>query len=86
MNILINKLPSSVTVNGVIYNIETDYRAAVQMAIMIEKGEQNPFALCKPFFPNGFPLDIAGMVEAVIYFFRGGEETTEEEKEPKQTN
>lgn len=84
MNILVDKLPSSVKVGGAVYEIETDYRAAVQMSIMIEKGEQNPFKLCKPFFPNGFPNNITGMVEAVLYFFRGGEETEKNTSIPQK--
>lgn len=73
MNILTNDLPSSVEVNGIVYDIETDFRAAVKMALMVEKGEQNPFKLCEPFFPNGTPRNIGGAVEAVLFFFRGGE-------------
>lgn len=74
MNILINDLPSSVEVNGIVYDIETDYRAAVEMALMVERGEKNPFLLCKPFFPGGIPQDISGAVEAVLFFFRCGED------------
>lgn len=88
MNILTDILPSKIECNGSVFELETDYRAAVKMAVMIEKGEKDPVELCKPFFPNGFPKDIQGMVEAVIYFFRGGEKPTEkEEKEtPKPQN
>lgn len=73
MNILTDSLPSSVKVGGITYDIETDYRAAVKMALMVERGEKNPFLLCKPFFPKGLPKDINGAVEAALFFFRGGE-------------
>lgn len=83
MNILTEKLPSSVKVGATTFDIETDFRAGVSFSLMIESGEDNIYKLCEPFFPDGLPLDISGAVEAVIYFFRGGD--VSEESEPKQT-
>lgn len=84
MNILLDKLPSSVKVGGVFYEIETDYRAAVKLSLMVEKGEKNPFKLCKPFFPKGLPSDIGGAVEAVLFFFRGGVEAEKDTNAPQK--
>ncbi len=84
MNILTDALPKCVRVGTTVFEIETDFRASVSFAIMMENGEENVLELCKPFFPDGFPLDIAGAVEAIIYFFRGGEKT--EEEPHKKTN
>lgn len=84
MNILLDKLPSSVNVGGVVYEIETDYRAAVEMALMVERGEKNPFLLCKPFFPGGIPKDINGAVEAVLFFFRCGEDAEKHTASPQK--
>lgn len=85
MNILTDFLPLSVKVGNETYNIVTDFRAGISFALMVESGEQDVFKLCAPFFPNGLPRDIKGAVEAIIYFFRGGEETEEkaESKAPK---
>lgn len=77
MNILLDKLPSRVEVNGSVFDIETDYRAAVKFSLMIEKGEENIVKLFEPFFPKAFPTDLHNMTEAVLYFFRGGEEANE---------
>lgn len=77
MNILTDILPSSVKVGNSTIDIVTDFRAGVAFSLMVESGEQDVFKLCAPFFPNGLPRDISGAVEAVIYFFRGGEETEE---------
>ena len=78
MNILLNKLPSSVEADGFVFNIETDYRAAVKFSLMIEKGEENIYKLCEPFFPRGFPPgELDSMIEAVLYFYRAGEEKKE---------
>lgn len=84
MNILTDKLPTSITVGGVVYEIETDYRAAVQLSLMVERGEKNPLKLCKPFFPKGFPKEIDGAVKAVLFFFRGGDEVKAETKAPQK--
>lgn len=84
MNILTDYLPSSVKIGDTSFDIETDFRAGVSFSLMIETGEDNIYKLCKPFFPNGLPLDIKGAVEAVIFFFRGGDIT--EDNAPKQSN
>ena len=73
MNILTDYLPSSVKVGNSTFDIETDFRAGVSFYCMVEAGEDDFYKLCAPFFPNGLPLDIAGAVEAVIYFLRCGE-------------
>ena len=84
MNILTDYLPSSVNIGETSFDIVTDFRAGVSFFLMIETGEDNIYKLCKPFFPNGIPLDIGGAVEAVLFFLRGGEIT--EDNTPKQSN
>lgn len=84
MNILTDYLPSSVKVGNSTFDIQTDFRAGVSFALMVEAGEDDLYKLCKPFFPKGLPLDVSGAVEAVIYFFRGGEKI--EDNAPKQSS
>ena len=84
MNILTDYLPSSVKIGDSTYIIETDFRAGISFSLMIEAGENNIYKLCSPFFPKGLPFDVSGAVEAVIYFFRGGEKI--ENNAPKQPN
>lgn len=81
MNILTDFLPYSVKVGTSTFDIETSYRAGISFSLMVEAGENDIRKLCAPFFPNGLPYDIAGAVEAVIFFYRGGEKT--EENAPK---
>ena len=81
MNILTDYLPSSVKVGNSTFDIETDFRAGVSFSLMVEAGESDILKLCSPFFPKGLPLDISGAVEAVLYFFRGGEKI--EDNAPK---
>lgn len=77
MNILTDFLPSSVNVGHSTFEIETDFRAGISFSLMVEKGEKDLHKLCAPFFPNGMPFDVGGAVEAVLYFFRGGESVDE---------
>ena len=77
MNILIDRLPTSVKIGNTTFDIETDYRAGISFSLMIEKGENSVYKLCEPFYPQGLPSDIGGAVEAAILFFRGGEEIDE---------
>lgn len=53
MNILTGALPSSVEINGISFEIETDFRAGITFELLIKKGEENINALLSPFFPNG---------------------------------
>jgi len=80
MNILTDYLPESVKVGKTTFELETDFRAGVSFYLMIEAGEESPFKLCTPFFPNGIPRDINGAVDAVIYFLSGGK--SEEDNAP----
>ena len=73
MNILTEHLPSLIEVENTTFKLETDFRAGIKFSLMIEAGEDNIYKLCTPFFPEGLPLDINKAVEAVIFFFRGGE-------------
>lgn len=75
MNILTDRLPNTIKVGAVNFDIVTDFRAGVNFSLLIEKGEDNIFNLCKPFLPNGLPRNVVGAVEAVLWFYRGGEET-----------
>lgn len=84
MNILTDYLPSSVKVGNSMFDIVTDFRAGVSFSLMIEAGETNLYKLCTPFFPKGTPKDINGAVEAILYFYRGGE-VTENEAPAKNT-
>lgn len=85
MNILTDQLPNGAEAGGVKYILDTDFRAGIKFAVMLEKGEQNAFNLLKPFFPQGIPQDINGALEAVIYFYACGNvpkdtETAKKEK------
>lgn len=83
-NILIDKLPRLVRVGDKIYKLETDFRAGISFALMVEAGQDDFFELCRPFFPEGLPDDMNGAVEAVLWFYHSGEKPEKEtnKKEP----
>ena len=83
MNILIDRLPSAVTVDGHRYQMETDYRAAVAFELLVDDGVENLAELMRPFYPQGISGDAAAAVEAALWFYRGGEELPEEKPKKK---
>lgn len=80
MNILIDRLPNSATVNGRRYPIATDYRAAVAFELMIDEGVDNLVELLSPFYPTGLPEDAKAATEAALWFYRCGENAPEKEE------
>ena len=87
MNILTDRLPSVVSVNGIRYQLETDYRAAVAFELLVDSGEERLAELLKPFYPHGYPPNVEGAVEAALWFYRGGDDipeaTDKKEKKPR---
>ena len=82
MNVLIDRCPNVITMNGHRYQVETDYRAAVAFEIMADKGEEDIYKLMSPFYPQGFP-GTEEAVEAALWFYRCGEDLPKEK--PKKT-
>lgn len=80
MNILTDRLPSAVAVNGIRYSFETDYRAAVKFELLVENGVEDIDELLAPFYPQGIPGNVADATEAALWFFRCGEELPEEKE------
>ena len=83
MNILIDRLPSAVSVDGNRYQLETDYRAAVAFELLVDDGVENLAELMRPFYPHGISGDATAAVEAALWFYRGGEELPEEKPKKK---
>lgn len=79
MNILLDRLPDTVAINGHRYPIETDYRAAVEFELLIEKGVDDLRELLELFYPHGIAGPIEGAVEAALWFYRCGQDAPEVE-------
>lgn len=81
MNILIDRLPNSVTVRGRRYPLETDYRAAVAFELMVDEGVDDLAELLSPFYPAGLPVNAEAATEAALWFYRCGEPAPEKKEE-----
>lgn len=73
MNILTNALPSSVDINGINFEIETDFRAGIIFELLIQKGEEDINALLSPFFPKGIKKECwqDGLKAAELFYCCG---------------
>lgn len=83
MNVLIDRLPSAIAIDNVRYTPETDYRAAITFEMLVDAGTENIDKLMRPFYPNGIPENAEAAVEAALWFYRCGEELTEEKPKKK---
>lgn len=83
MNILIDRLPSAVSIGRNRYQLETDYRAAVAFELLVDEGVENVGELMRPFYPHGFPDNVEEAVEAALWFYRCGEELPKEQPKKK---
>ena len=83
MNLLTDRLPERVKVGRSIFELNTDFRAGVSFELMAEAGETDYKKLLRPFFDE-IPKDIAGALEAALWFYRCGQEP--EEKVEKKVN
>ena len=83
MNVLIDRLPSAIAIDGKRYTPETDYRAAIAFEMLVDAGTENLMELMRPFYPNGIPENAEAAVEAALWFYRCGEELTEEKPKKK---
>ena len=83
MNILIDRLPNAVTVDGIRYQPETDYRAAIAFELLVDAGEEDFYNLMRPYYPHGLPANAEAAVEAALWFYRCGEDLPEEKPKKK---
>lgn len=73
-NILTQTLPTRIETENGIFEPVTDFRAGIEFEIMVENGEQDIFKLMKPYYPNGLPKQATDAINAVLWFYRCGEE------------
>ncbi len=73
MNILVDVLPYSVSIGGVEYQIETDFRTSILFELMMQDSELSDEDKLKGalmmYFPEKIPEDIGGAVEAIVWFY-----------------
>nr|WP_321026287.1 bacteriophage Gp15 family protein [Clostridium neonatale] len=85
-SILINKLPVDVNINGVLYNINSDYRTSIIFAKIIEENELTEDIIIKIlelYYPI-IPEDIEQAINYIFWFYTCGK-TKEEKSNSKST-
>ena len=80
MNILTDILPEKVRANNTVFEIDTDFRASISFALMVETGEKDTKKLLSPFYPQGIPTDLEGATTAALWFYHGGKIATDKEQ------
>ncbi len=83
MNILIDVLPESVTVNGDEYPIRTDFRIAMMFEILMQDDSIEPKEKARKalqLFYEDIPWDLEGAVKAILWFYKCGREENSQKK------
>lgn len=80
-NILLETLPTKVQTKNGTFEPITDFRASIEFEIMVDKGEEDPYKLLRPYYPNGLPEQEIGALEAALWFYQCG--NTERKDTPK---
>lgn len=77
MNLLIDRLPSSVWIKDAEYEIRSDFRISILFELMFQDPEvteaQRTSKAMELYFPK-IPGDIEEAVEAILWFYRGGKD------------
>lgn len=73
MNILLEKLPKSVLIDGLEYRINYDFRIMLEVDGYISSGEDDALEKCLTLFYGTIPYNIEEATEKLIWFYRCGE-------------
>lgn len=85
MNILLDRLPDTVTIGECEYPIDTDFRAGIEFELAVQRGENSLEAWLSPWFGRYYPKDIDGAIKAAVWFYSCGKtaDITQDEKPGK---
>lgn len=82
MNVLINKLPTALKVDGEIYKINSDYRTCLKIMLAWEDKELSPLekqvVMLKLLYKNKIPQNTSEACKLAVKFLNCGEEEKEE--------
>jgi hypothetical protein len=84
-NILLESLPTKIQTESGTYEPITDFRASVEFEIMVEKGEEDPYKLLRPYYPNGIPEQEVEAAKAAIWFYQCGNEEKKDTNKPAKS-
>lgn len=88
MNILLDRLPDSVTIGEYEYPVDTDFRAGIAFELAVQSGDNSLEAWLKPWFGERIPFDVEGAIKAAVWLYSCGktEDITQEEKPAKEAS
>lgn len=76
MNMLLDELPETVEVDGMEYEINTDFRTVILFELMMQDAdfprEQKPWQAIDLFYTDEVPHNIAKATDAIIWFYACG--------------
>lgn len=75
-NILVDKLPTSVDINGISYSIDTDFRTSIKFELLIQESEETQenrlIKALKFYYGDTVPKDIDKAIDKILWFFSCG--------------
>lgn len=75
MNALTNKLPATVTIDGVDYPINTDFRAGIEYELLAQSGEATEEVIITSlelYYGDNIPINVDAALERIDWFYRCG--------------
>lgn len=86
MNILVDRLPTTLKVNGQEYRIDSDFRTCLRIMLAFQDAELAGFEKSVIFFENLFidkPEDVKAALENGSWFLNGGKAEKDEDEGPR---
>ena len=85
-DILTKSLPETVKIQGMDYPIRWDFRVGIQLDALLRSKvaeEEKCLKMLQMYYPS-IPSDLAQAIEAILWFYRCGEESDREEEEKQR--
>lgn len=83
MNILIDDLPTSVEIDGVDYNISSNFRSYIRLELIMNDSDltevEKLYIILQMFYGDQKINNLQKAVDAILWMYRGGEEITKQE-------
>jgi len=83
MNILIDDLPTSVEIDGVDYNISSNFRSYIRLELIMNDSDltevEKLYIMLQMFYGDQKINNLQKAVDAILWMYRGGEEITKQE-------
>lgn len=78
MNILIDDLPTSVEIDGVVYNIDTNFRSFIKLELLIDDPNltkiEKIYVILQIFYGEQKINNLKKAIDAILWMYKGGDE------------